>query len=150
MHQGQGHHIASHVLSLARRQAGLRASRLWKLLYLSHRPVLARVGLPLQGNLLAQGGCWQPVIMFPLRARSGRRDNGQEATLGSCLPASALFPCAAVHQSPLGTWAPREKHWEGSGLGQSTPWSTPSHHACPVRNLVPPPSQGQPQDQLTP
>lgn len=32
MHQGQGHHIASHVLSLARRQAGLRASRLWKLL----------------------------------------------------------------------------------------------------------------------
>ena len=32
MHQGQGHHIASHVLSLVRRQAGLRASRLWKLL----------------------------------------------------------------------------------------------------------------------
>lgn len=74
---------------------------------------------------------------------------GRKPPLGAvCRP--PLFLCATVHQSPLGTWAPWEKRWEGSSLGQGTPRSTPSHHACPARNPVPPPSQGQPQDHLTP
>lgn len=93
-HQGQRDHTASRVFSLAHRQAGPRASRLWRLLP-SLCPTVQSwpgVGFPLQGDLLAQGGCWQPIITFPLRARSGRRNDGQESTLGSCLLASALFP----------------------------------------------------------
>lgn len=67
----------------------------------------------------------------------------------SCLPASALFPCATVHQSPLGTWAPREK------LGVEVVRRHPGVqflHTTPAPQLFrfPPPSQGQPQDHLTP
>lgn len=99
--QGQRDHTASRVLSLARRQARPQASRLWRLLP-SLCPTVRSwlgVGLPLQGDLLAQGGCWQPIITFPLRARSRRRNDGLVCwpLLSSPLPLSISHPWGLGH-----------------------------------------------------